>query len=469
MLNIRKLLTRITSIVTTSKSADRANHGEQRWRRIAVSAISTIASRGFSLGCNLLIIPLAVGYLGPTNYGIWITLTSSVALLSFFDFGVGIGLQNRVSKMLATEKQTQIAQCLRSTGIVLTIISTSCFTVLAAAITRTDVAVRIFKDPSYSQVDLQSSLLVVLGAFAFGLPLSLFSRIAIGLQQGWIVGAANSFGSGLGLVAIVSATLTHPSFSTFVLLTVLPPILSQLVCYFLLLRQVPGGLPLFGSVSLAEGMETLRQGSRYVLPQIAGAILTQSPMFFLGTLTSPINAGVYGILIRISAPLQQLQQIILTQIWPAITEALHRGDVAWLKISLRRLISINLLFAVCGSLLVLGATVLLYPILMKNPLLQPPLLVFLLYAVNAGLTGVIQGLAYVANALSRLGAQNYIALMNILLAFTALPFCARHGGLYGVLLVLLITNGLVTLPLLYREYCGYLRELDHHTGFPEEL
>src|SRR5687768_8312192 len=43
-------------------------------------------------------VPLAIGYLGAERYGLWLTISSVAAFLTFADLGLGNGLLNAVSE-----------------------------------------------------------------------------------------------------------------------------------------------------------------------------------------------------------------------------------------------------------------------------------------------------------------------------------------------------------------------------------
>jgi hypothetical protein len=164
------------------------------------------------------------------------------------------------------------------------------------------------------------------------------------------------------------------------------------------------------------------------------------------------------VLARISLPFQQLQQMFLEQVWPALTEALHRGDLPWLRATLRRVLRTNVLFSgLVAAVVVLGVTAL-FPLLTRSAPLAPSLGVVLLFAAHIGVMSLTQGLAYVANGLSRLRLQNVFAAVCVVFVFTVLPMAANRFGLEGLLLGLILLNGLVGIPLLQREYARFLAE-----------
>lgn len=438
--------------------SDVADHSAQRWRRIFVSLGRSLCSRAMAMACSLATVPLAIGYLGAERYGVWVTLAGFIQMLSFFDLGAGVGLQNRVAEMMGKGQLHCAAATLRSALVALAAVCVLLFALLALVILKTDVATELFRGAAFQRVDLRLTLLLIAGAFLLGLPLGLLSRMAFGLQQGWIASFATSVGTALMLLAVFVASLVEASFTTFVALTVLPPILAQTVSLALLKRHTPGGLSLFGAISLSDGFHTLRKGFPYILPQISGIIVTQSPLVLLGALSSPVNAAIYSVFTRISLPVQQLQQMFLDQVWPAITEAMHRGDADWLRATLRRLRKSSVVFSITAGLVVAVAVYFLFPLLTKTTDLSPGWPLILLYAVQVAAMSLFQGFVYMANGLSRPRLQNYFAVICLIYVATLLPFATHQAGIQGMLIASLILHGAVALPLFYRDHLRHLAQ-----------
>jgi O-antigen/teichoic acid export membrane protein len=55
----------------------------------------------FSMAISFIIVPLTINYINPTQYGIWLTLTSMVGWVSLFDVGLTQGLRNKFAEAKA--------------------------------------------------------------------------------------------------------------------------------------------------------------------------------------------------------------------------------------------------------------------------------------------------------------------------------------------------------------------------------
>src|SRR6185436_13107214 len=97
---LRRTLERVRPRDLTSLAGD--ERSRERDRRIALTAVSSAAATGIGAVVSLITIPLTVRYLGTQGYGLWVTIASATALLSFADLGLSSGLVNAISETQAT-------------------------------------------------------------------------------------------------------------------------------------------------------------------------------------------------------------------------------------------------------------------------------------------------------------------------------------------------------------------------------
>ena len=75
--------------------------------RTAIVKKNIIASffiKGCSIIISLLLVPLTLDYISSELYGIWLTLSSIVLWLNFFDIGFTLGLKNKLAEAIALKK-----------------------------------------------------------------------------------------------------------------------------------------------------------------------------------------------------------------------------------------------------------------------------------------------------------------------------------------------------------------------------
>jgi len=80
------------------------NKGNRRSARAKKNIAAMFFLKGVSAVCSLIIVPLTIDYVSKYEYGIWLTISSLVAWLSFFDLGIGNGMRNKVITAIAQGK-----------------------------------------------------------------------------------------------------------------------------------------------------------------------------------------------------------------------------------------------------------------------------------------------------------------------------------------------------------------------------
>ena len=88
--------------------------GDKRSLVVKKNMIGSIFIKGISILIQLILVPLTLGYLSQELYGIWLTISSIMLWLNFFDVGLTLGLKNKLSEALA-RNEIEKGRCLVST------------------------------------------------------------------------------------------------------------------------------------------------------------------------------------------------------------------------------------------------------------------------------------------------------------------------------------------------------------------
>ena len=117
---------------TAMSSSDPAHRSAARHRRAAVTGITSGISRAVRIGVTLITIPLTLHYLGNERFGLWMTISSVLAMAGFADFGVGNGVLNTVSTAYGKDDWDGIRQAISSGFAVLTLIGAAILVIFLA-------------------------------------------------------------------------------------------------------------------------------------------------------------------------------------------------------------------------------------------------------------------------------------------------------------------------------------------------
>ena len=83
------------------KMLDFIKQGTDRSVAVKKNIVGSLFVKGCSIIISLLIVPLTLGYVSSDLYGIWLTLSSIIMWLNFFDIGFTLGLKNKLTEAIA--------------------------------------------------------------------------------------------------------------------------------------------------------------------------------------------------------------------------------------------------------------------------------------------------------------------------------------------------------------------------------
>src|SRR6266511_2884212 len=157
---------------------------KERYRRVALTTVSSATSKVITLLTMLVSVPLTVTYLGVDRFGLWMTISSFFAFLVFADLGMGNGLLRAISEADGKDDIRLAGQYVSSgffmlSGLaVLTLILFGCVYWYIPWPALFNVATET------AAQEAGPALAVFVCCYALSLPLSVVQRVQLGYQEG---------------------------------------------------------------------------------------------------------------------------------------------------------------------------------------------------------------------------------------------------------------------------------------------
>ncbi len=333
---------------TPHDTSNAQGKSHERYRRILLTGGSTAIVKIFSALINLITVPLTVNYLGAERYGLWMAISSVIALMSFADLGLGNGLLNAVSKANARNSKQEAQIAVSSTFFILVGISIVLFLIF----------ISIFPFISWQHVfNVKSAIAIkesgpamtaLVVIFLINIPLGIVERIQSGYQEGfkfqfWLI---------LGSLLSFTGILICIYFKSGLVWLVLSFSGGQL------LATILNGIYLFG------------KKRNYLLPKLkyfnwpVGKSLINSGMIFfllgfftlIGNTSDDIiiaqtlgSSSVSGYeIVKKMFLFSMFTQFLIQPLWPAFAEAVESEDFAWA----RRTVKKGLYLSVIGAAII---------------------------------------------------------------------------------------------------------------------
>lgn len=450
----------IKDLLTAADKSTQSGRSRERHRRIALTAVSSGAARATSLLTMLVSVRLIMSHFGAERYALWATITSTVALLVFADFGIGNGLLNTISE--SDGKSDQEAA--------ISYVSTGFFVLLAVALFAAFSLwfsypfvpwARIFNltSPVAIQEAGPAAAIFIL-CFLAQLPLGVVQRIQLGYQEGFFTQVWSAAGNLLGLLGLLAVIRFHAGLPFLVLAVAGAPVLSGLLNAVTVFGvQRPWLRPRLDHISGAAAQRILHLGFVFLIMQIAGAVGYQTDNLIIAQVLGATAVTQYAVPFRLFAIIPAVLSMVIMPLWPAYAEAFARGDVEWVKATLRRSMLLGLAVAIPANLLLvaLGRPIIR---LWVGPQIAPSFLLLVGLATWAILIGVSGPLAMFLNGIGFIRVQ---AICGVLMAVSNLAvsiYLTRHIGVSGVIYGSIVSQ----IVFIFIPYFWYLRRLLSEVG-----
>lgn len=281
--------------------------------------------------CTLAQVPIALHYLGAESYGLWIVLMSIFGLLNFVDFGIGVGMQQKMAEAYARDEGVRLRRTFLS----------GCGALAALGLLSLLVGLPLawwgdwgrwfgLTTPAL-QAEAPAALAIIIGGFALGLPGNAVVRLGGALQLDRWQAAWNAAGNALTLLVVALAAHYRWGFLPFVAASALLPAFQNLGLWWQLRRRLGWRGPGPGLLPRAEWRGLARASLFFVFPQFSLAVLAWLPALIISLGSGAAAVTAFNLIQRLLGPLGQGQAILLTPLWPAYTEARLRRDFTWLR------------------------------------------------------------------------------------------------------------------------------------------
>lgn len=330
--------------------------GRERHRRVALSAAASALAKILSVGTALVSVPLTLHYLGSERFGMWMTISSLIAMLSFADFGIANGVLSIVASANGREDTAAIRRAVASGFFLLLGIAISLAALFSLAYAFVPwSAVFNVKTPR-AAAEAGPAMYVFFICFAANIPLGVVQRTQMGLQQGFIASLWQCLGSVCGLASVLLVIKAEAGLPWLVLAMAGAPMLASVVnsAYFFI-HVRPDLRPRIASVSLSVCRHVAGTGALFFMLQIVASVAYTSDNIVISQILGAGAVAEYAVPEKLFGLISLGVAMIMGPLWPAYGEALSRGDSAWVRRTLRRSVGTAVIVAAIVASFLLAA------------------------------------------------------------------------------------------------------------------
>ncbi|MDE3084505.1 MAG: hypothetical protein KGJ37_04690 [Verrucomicrobiota bacterium] len=420
------------------KFRQRFNRLSKRSQAVGLFFTTSLAGRALGISCQLFQVPVAVKALGSEAFGLWMALTSIGYVLTFADFGLGQGAQNRLAEAFAAGNRDQARELWGGVAFFLTALALFFAAIVGVAAPMLNfTALFNLTDPGV-QAQAPQAVLVTLLLFCVNFPLGLAQRLAYSRQQGWMHNVAQGLGGVGALGGVLLAAQLHRGLTGFIAAAQSPLILAN--AGLLAVQLIQLGWFNIRSLrfrwSVVRGM--LGLGACFGIQQVQLTLLISLPQVIISTCLGAAAVTPYNLAQRFFNLFAVIQNAFMLPLWPAYSEAKTRGEFGWIKRMLFFSLGATGLCTIAPMAVgALFARQLLGLWVGRHAALPSVPLVWLLFVWNAAVF-LEQPLGYMLAGISEVRRLTFYAVISTVASASLMYFLVHRYAQEGVVLGMII-------------------------------
>ncbi|HEX4067086.1 MAG TPA: oligosaccharide flippase family protein [Acidobacteriaceae bacterium] len=315
-----------------------SDRGRERYRRAGLTATASLFQKALTVTISLVSVPLTIHYLGPEQYGVWLTISSLLVWMALTDFGLaGNALINVLSEAAGRDDQRSAQENVSSALWTLTGIA-ALFALIAVVTFHWISWSAVFRVTSVPRHELDSACALTLAFFILGLPLSVQHSIYSAYQDGFMSSLCSIIMNLAALTALVIVTRFHGGIAQLVLaLSGTRTAVALINVYYMFFVRYPWLKPRPSAVRWHCIVRLFRLGSKYLVNQIGAFGIAQSQPMIITQMLGPAKVVAFVVAQRVMTLPMDVIYMSTAPLVPAFGEARARDDWGWIRRAYRKI------------------------------------------------------------------------------------------------------------------------------------
>ncbi|WP_303180197.1 lipopolysaccharide biosynthesis protein [uncultured Butyricimonas sp.] len=408
---------------------------DQRSQLILKNALITMTMKVANLLSMLLIVPITIDYVDSEKYGIWLTISSIIGWITFFDLGFGHGFRNKFAEAKAN-RDYKLARKYVST----TYFSVAC--IVLVLLIFLFIANRYINWCEFLRLsnNLQFELKKVFEIVVIFTSLTMIANVFNSLLAADMKPGVTSIINGISqyAVLIVLFVLTRNTKGSLVDLAFVSSVIPFMMLFVVSLLVFKYSRykiysPSFRFIEFSQIKSIASLGIQFAIIQVSLIAIFQVINLVITRELGPSAVSQYSISNRYFSILYMVLNMILAPVWSAFTDAYTKKDYMWMRKTFRRLERLNYLFVVIlFFMFLLSGPV--YKIWIDGKIFIPTILSFsmmILIMVQCFASTYMMCL----NGIGHIRIQLLIYVICAIISWPVLTMSARYLGLVAVTMI----------------------------------
>ena len=406
----------------------------------------TFVMKASCIVASLLIVPLSINYVSPEQYGIWITLSSIIGWVSFFDLGLSNGFRNRFAEAKAKGDIFLCRQLLSTSYFAIGCIISVILLIILCINNYLNWSSILNVDVSISH-ELKVTFAVVISFTCMQIILNVFNSLLMGNQQPGLCSVITAIGQYTSLFVIkLLAKYTEGSLMNLALFYAGVPcfVLFLASIYMFSFTKYKKYRPSIKLIKSSLIKDLLSIGSQFFLIYICLIFVYHIINIAISREIGAYAVTQYSIVNKYYGMVYMVITIISTPFWSAFTDAFAKNDYEWMTSMVKKL-NFGWYLSIGFCIILLAISPVFFRIWLGDsveiPISLSIAMVLLISSQNLG--AIYMNLV---NGIGTVRLQLIIYLIFALISWPLYVFSCRYLGIVGATIIpvsINLTLGLV--------------------------
>lgn len=417
--------------------------GNQRSVTVKKNIIGSLCVKGCSIIISLMLVPMTLGYVSSELYGIWLTLSSIMMWLNFFDVGFTLGLKNKLAEAIALEEWEKGKSLVSTTYFMMILIFIPLCFILMTCVPFVNWANFLNVNPIYNS-DISKTLYVLIICFCLQMIVNVLTAIIAAYQKVALSSAFPVIGNILSLITIFLLTkLCPPSLLSLAFAIAIMPIIVLFIASIILFKKkFKKVAPSYRYINKKYINNLFNLGLKFFFIQIQVVILYQCTNILISNVSGANEVTSYNIAYKYLGTAMMIYTIILSPLWPAFTDAYTKKEFQWMKNIYKKMTYFFLISAI-GVIAMILISPFVYQIWIGEKANIPysmTIIVGIYMIINSWDALQVQ----LINGIGAVKLQSYITIIGLIIHIPLSLFLGKYIGATGVVCSMITINIIYT-------------------------
>lgn len=409
--------------------------GDSQTALVKKNIIGSFTLKIVSIIISFQIVPLTINFVNPTQYGIWLTLSSLMSWFFFFDIGLTNGFRNRFAEAKA-KGQIKLARVYVSTTYATLFILYILMLLIVLPLNMIVDWSEILNIDSSYKVELCKVFMIMISCLGLNIVAQVFSTLVTADQRPVLASFIQVIGQAVafGIIFILVHTISTGNllFLAFIFSgTPVFVLITSSICFYC--TRYYCYRPSLGYVNFKYIRNILGIGGKFFVITTSMLFIFHLMNVIISRILGPETVTEYNIAYKYFNVLYMVAVLVLNPFWSAFTDAYTRKDFEWMKRMFRKLeymwflsVPIMIMMYFCAPWF--------YKLWIKDAVIIAAS-INISVAIYVSLLMLANVYMYLINGIGKVQIQLIIYLVFAIIAYPVMNYCCRIGGIPGLLLL----------------------------------